>query len=400
METRGLGLLGGIGLGAGLMYFLDPQLGTRRRALARDQFTSLLGQADDAARCVARDVGNRAQGLAAEARSLLAGGQPDDRQLAGRIRSELGRVVSHPGSLEVSVQGGRVTLRGPILEHEVDDVLCCVSSVRGVSNLDNQLEVHREPGNVPGLQGGSARPGPAPDILQENWSPATRTLVGAAGVGLLGYSLTQRFPVACVLGTLGLAMAARSFSNRTLRRMLGVTGDRRVMEVHKTITVGGPPERVFPFFADYANFPRFMRRLREVRDLGGGRSHWVASGPAGVPVSWDAVITRFIPNQVIGWKSEPGSVVANAGVIRFEPVAGGNTRVDIRLAYNPPGGALGHLAALLFGADPRSALDEDLVRLKGLIEQGSTRAPGKGEVARQDLPAGHAAAHPAGAGTP
>ena len=102
---------------------------------------------------------------------------------------------------------------------------------------------------------------------------------------------------------------------------------------------------------------------------------------------------------MIAWKSEPGSVVANAGVIRFEPAEGGNTRVDVRLAYNPPGGGLGHLAALLFGADPRSALDEDLVRLQGLIEQGSTRAPGKGEVARQDVPAAHAAAQAAGSGS-
>jgi len=72
------------------------------------------------------------------------------------------------------------------------------------------------------------------------------------------------------------------------------------------------------------------------RDLGGGRSHWVVEGPAGVPVSWDAVVTRFVPNQVLAWKSEPGSAVPNAGVIRFEPTGDGDTRVDIRLSYNPP----------------------------------------------------------------
>ena len=113
-----------------------------------------------------------------------------------------------------------------------------------------------------------------------------------------------------------------------------------------------------------------MAHLKEVRDHGAGRSHWVAEGPAGVAASWDATLTRFVPYELLAWRSEPGSVVANAGVIRFEPTDDGGTRVDIRLSYNPPAGALGHFAALLFGDDPKSAMDEDLVRLKSLLEQG------------------------------
>jgi uncharacterized membrane protein len=138
-----------------------------------------------------------------------------------------------------------------------------------------------------------------------------------------------------------------------------------------------------------------MSHVKEVRDLGGGRSHWEAVGPAGVPVTWNAIITRFVPNEILVWRSEPGSVIANAGIIRFESVAGGKTRVDILLSYNPPGGALGHFAALLFGADAKSAMDDDLLRLKSLIEEGTTRAPGKGETTRQEVTAG--TGHPAGA---
>jgi uncharacterized membrane protein len=155
------------------------------------------------------------------------------------------------------------------------------------------------------------------------------------------------------------------------------------------LTIAGPVERVYPFFARYDTFPRFMRNIREVRDLGGGRSHWVARGPAGVSVRWDAVETAREPNRALAWKSEPGSRVPNAGIIRFEPV-GEDTRVSIRFSYNPPGGALGHFAALLFGADPKGLMDEDLVRLKGLIETGQAAAPGKGEVTRQDVTEGAA----------
>jgi uncharacterized membrane protein len=101
--------------------------------------------------------------------------------------------------------------------------------------------------------------------------------------------------------------------------------------------------------------------------------------------SWDAAETRHEPNRHIEWRSEPGSAVANAGSLHFAPAGADRTRVDVHLWYNPPGGALGHFVAALFGADARSSMDEDLVYLKGLIEQGSTTVPGKGEVARQDV---------------
>src|SRR5947209_8543715 len=125
--NRGITLIGGLGLGAGLMYLLDPERGRRRRTLLRDRLVSL----------------------------------------------------------------------------------------------------GREAGNVPGLQGGGRRPGDRIDVLHPNWSPATRTLVSAAGGGLLALGVTQPFPFACVLGSAGLALMARALTNKELGRLLGVTGGRR-----------------------------------------------------------------------------------------------------------------------------------------------------------------------------
>ncbi len=104
--------------------------------------------------------------------------------------------------------------------------------------------------------------------------------------------------------------------------------------------------------------------------MGDGRSHWVIAGPAGVPVEWDAVITRLIPNKVLAWKTIPGSVVEHAGILHFEPTPDGGTRVHIRLSYNPPAGALGHSLIALLGSDPKSRMDEDLVRMKTFLETG------------------------------
>src|SRR5205823_15031872 len=146
-----LSLLGGIGLGAGLMYFADPHLGRRRRAAIRDQITHLFSRADDALRCAARDVVGRGYGLAARARSLLTPQEIDDGVLVERVRSHLGRVVSHPKSLQVTARDGTVSLTGPILAHEVDRLIECVRSVPGVCEVENALEMHKERGNISGL---------------------------------------------------------------------------------------------------------------------------------------------------------------------------------------------------------------------------------------------------------
>ena len=73
--TRGLLVLGGIGIGAGIMYLLDPDRGRTRRAHLKDQ---AVGRASDAGHAIgskARDIRNRAQGVVAESKSLLGKGQ-------------------------------------------------------------------------------------------------------------------------------------------------------------------------------------------------------------------------------------------------------------------------------------------------------------------------------------
>ncbi len=112
--NRALSLLGGLGLGAGLMCFLDPQQGRRRRALARDRLVGTLHDAEDAFRVAGRDLAHRAGGLAAEARSLVAGGPVEDRALAERVRSHVGRVISHPHAVHVSAQDGQAPGKGQV----------------------------------------------------------------------------------------------------------------------------------------------------------------------------------------------------------------------------------------------------------------------------------------------
>jgi uncharacterized membrane protein len=111
--------------------------------------------------------------------------------------------------------------------------------------------------------------------------------------------------------------------------------------VLKTIHVAAPVERVFGFWTDYQNFPRFMHNVREVLQVAENRSHWVVSGPAGVPVQWTAEITRVVPGEIIEWCSVSDSDVRHEGSVTFETNGDSGTRVSVRLSYVPPAGAFG-----------------------------------------------------------
>jgi osmotically-inducible protein OsmY len=145
--------VGGLGVGAALMYLFDPERGNRRRALLRDKALHVAHSTSETLDVKSRDAANRLHGLLARTRSLLTRERVPDSIVAERVRSRIGHVVSHPGSIEIAAQDGRVTLAGPALRRELDPLLREVERVRGVTGVENKLELHEEPGSVPGLQG-------------------------------------------------------------------------------------------------------------------------------------------------------------------------------------------------------------------------------------------------------
>jgi hypothetical protein len=185
-------LLGGAGLGVGAMYYLDPSLGAQRRAHARDQVRRVPRALQDSAAVTARDLKNRTAGFISEARGRLTEGAVQDDVLSGRVRSKLGFLVRHPSSIQVDAHDGLVTLRGAVLADEIEQLVRGMRAVRGVKEVDNQLEVHDNPGSVPALQSEKRKPeGQRLDIMQRHWSPATRFLVGTAGL-LLMYNVSRQ----------------------------------------------------------------------------------------------------------------------------------------------------------------------------------------------------------------
>lgn len=133
-------MLGGLGLGAGLMYLLDPAAGRKRRKTVVDKTGSIRTSAAAIGR-VSRDIGKEAWGLLVEAQGVFEGPMEDDETVAERVRARLGRTVSHPEALEVLVDNGVVTLSGSVGAAEFDRLVSGVLRVRGVRDVNDKLDV-------------------------------------------------------------------------------------------------------------------------------------------------------------------------------------------------------------------------------------------------------------------
>jgi uncharacterized membrane protein len=150
------------------------------------------------------------------------------------------------------------------------------------------------------------------------------------------------------------------------RRQLG---GRRGIHVEESVTINKPVSEIYRFWRNFENLPQFMKHLESVAVREGGVSRWVARGPAGLKVEWDARVINEIDNKVIGWQSLEGSTVSTAGSVNFDETGHG-TRVTVHLQYNPPAGKLGAAVAKLFGEEPTIQVRDDLRRLKQLFETG------------------------------
>jgi uncharacterized membrane protein len=191
-----------------------------------------------------------------------------------------------------------------------------------------------------------------------------RTRAGAALAALGGIALVD------VLAAVQHSTGDRRSTSRNVFTGEGLKSPAKRPLV-ATITINKPADEIYRFWRNFENLPRFMSHLLAVTDTGDGHSHWMAKGPAGTEVEWDAEITEERPGEFISWRSLPGSSVENSGTVRFEPATGGRgTVLHVELHYRPPGGVVGATVAKLFGEAPEKQIPVDLMRIKQLLETG------------------------------
>jgi hypothetical protein len=137
-------LIGGAGVGATVMYLLDPDRGRRRRAMLRDKGLHGIRSTRRALSVFSRNVAHRSHGVFAKSKSAIAREPVPDPILGEHVRSRIGHVLPHAGSIGVAVREGRVTLSGPISGRDVRKLLACVGRVPGVTGTENELEVYEK----------------------------------------------------------------------------------------------------------------------------------------------------------------------------------------------------------------------------------------------------------------
>jgi uncharacterized membrane protein len=143
------------------------------------------------------------------------------------------------------------------------------------------------------------------------------------------------------------------------------------IDVNKSILINRPVEEIYRYWRDFENLPRVMAHLESVQVIDEKRSRWTAKGPGGRRIEWEAEITADRPNELIAWRSLEGASVENSGSVRFDRAPGGRgTLLRVELSYRPPAGQLGAAIAKLLGEEPKLQVDEDLRRLKQVMEAG------------------------------
>jgi uncharacterized membrane protein len=185
-------------------------------------------------------------------------------------------------------------------------------------------------------------------------------VIGGSALAL--YGITRRSPGGIAMATAGGVVAYLGAKANNLHRE---------PVARSSVLLNCSPKEAYKFMRDFENLPYFMRHLESVKVADELHSRWVAIGPLGQTIKWDAEIVNEREGELIAWRSLPGSDIEVDGFVQFRPAPGNRgTIVFARVHYRPPAGAIGDALVKILGKDPSFLMRQDLRRLKALIETG------------------------------
>lgn len=138
-------------------------------------------------------------------------------------------------------------------------------------------------------------------------------------------------------------------------------------QVTKSVIVKVDVAQAFNLWANFDNFPKFMKYIEAVTKAADGTSHWVVAGPLGRKLEWTAETTRMEPNKRIAWSTKDHSGTTTSGQVTFNDLPNDETEVTVVMHYVAPAGPAGQILADIF-SNPEKRLEEDLYNFKKYAE--------------------------------
>jgi uncharacterized membrane protein len=201
-----------------------------------------------------------------------------------------------------------------------------------------------------------------------------------AGTALAIYAIrnrnSTRGKIVAIIGTVLLKRGVTGYCE--INYALGRNAALRkadAVEANASFTVNKPRGEIYKFWRNFENLPAFMEHLESVKMIDLYRSRWTAKLPGGFgTVTWEARIDDEVEDALISWISLPGSIIDNAGEVRFTE-SGQGTEVSAQISYRLPAGQLGSIAARLLNPVVEKMLQNDLHRFKEHLEKEKGTAP-------------------------
>lgn len=194
------------------------------------------------------------------------------------------------------------------------------------------------------------------------WLAIGRWSAIAGGGALAVLGLSRRSKSGTALAAVGGTLAYLG------TRLSSVPGQ---LTARSSVLLNCSREEAYRFWHDFENLPRFMRHIYSVSKTADDRYHWTALTPMGAHLSWDAEIVADRANELISWRSLPGSEIEVDGSVEFRTApADRGTIVEAIVIYRPPAGPIGRTVAKFLGSYPSFVMRQDLRRFKALVETG------------------------------
>lgn len=218
------------------------------------------------------------------------------------------------------------------------------------------------------------QPGTDKPLVNLKWTERYLSVIAGVKVGFSGVRHLFANPFTSILkiGAGGYLLNRGITGHCDLYSLAGKINTGPVTEgIRASVIVNRPRMEVYDFWRKLDNLPLFMTHLKSVEMMDDNLSRWALKVPTDITdITWDARITGDEPGNMIAWQSLPGSMIRNAGKIRFIDTPGNETMIHVAISYQPPAGGIGASLAYILNPLFQKIVEDDIQNFKRYMELG------------------------------